>query len=215
MNDIVVSNTDGFAVQENTGTSMIVGKMLKFLDGRFTCDKTETLPANITLVAVGVVTVWVHWENNRPIEHRVTQPGQLHPYRDELPDLDETKWPPGLNDEPSDPWRDSRYLHLIDPKTGADYTFVTDSYGGRRAVGDLKRQIANVRSAHPEAVPLVQLASTMMKTRFGQKPRPDFKIVGWRGRPETVAPTPEPGPRKPLERRTTPEPEPMDDEIPF
>ncbi len=186
--EIVVAQIDGFAVQENTSATMIVGKMLKFIDSRYTVDKTEPMPANTTLVAVGTITAWVHWENSKPIEHRITQPGQSHPYRDELPDQDEKKWPPGLNDEPSDPWRDTRYLHLIDPHTGADYTFVTDSYGGRRAVGDLKSQISNVRSAHPAAVPLVQLCSTTMKTRFGQKPRPEFKIVGWRGKQE--APTP-------------------------
>jgi hypothetical protein len=185
-NDITLANADGFAVAENAGASMIVGKMVKFLDGRFTVDKTEPLPATTTLVAVSAVTAWVHWDDNRPVEHRVTQVGQTHPYRDELPDQDKTKWPPGLNDEPSDPWRDTRYLRLIDPNTGADYTFVTDSFGGRRAVGDLKQQIANVRMAHPGAMPLVQLASTMMKTRFGQKARPDFKIVGWRGRKDDI-----------------------------
>jgi hypothetical protein len=186
MPELIVANADGFAVQENAGASMIVGKMVKFLDGRFVVDKTEPLPATTTLVAVNAVTAWVHWEDSRPVEHRITQPGQSHPYRTDLPDQDETKWPPGLNDEPSDPWRDTRYLHLIDPNTGADYTFVTDSFGGRRAVGDLKQQIANVRMAHPRAVPLVQLASTMMKTRFGQKARPDFKIVGWRGRKDDI-----------------------------
>jgi hypothetical protein len=186
MSEIAIANTDGFAVQENTGTTMIIGKMMKFTDGRFIVDKTQTMPASTVLVAVSTVTAWVHWENNRPIEHRITRPGQSHPYRDDLPDQDEKQWPPGLKDEPSDPWKDTRYLRLIDPKTGADFTFVTDSYGGRRAVGDLKGQIANVRAAHPAAVPLVQLASTMMKTRFGQKPRPDFKIVDWRGRRDDV-----------------------------
>jgi hypothetical protein len=88
MNDLAIMNTDGFAVQENTSASMIVGKMLKFSDGRFTVDKTETLPANVTLVAVGVITAWVRWEDSRPSEHKVTQPGQSHPYRDELPDQD-------------------------------------------------------------------------------------------------------------------------------
>ena len=48
-------------------------------------------------------------------------------------------------------------------------------------IGALKQQIANVRMAHPGALPLVQLASAPMKTRFGPKPRPDFKVVGWRG----------------------------------
>jgi hypothetical protein len=182
MSELVLATGDGFAVQENAGTSMIVGKMLKFLDGRFVADKTEPLPPTTELVAVAVVTAWVHWEDGKPVEHRITRPGQSHPYRTDLPDQDETTWQPGLNDEPADPWRDTRYLHLICPDTGQDFTYVTDSHGGRRAVGDLKQQIANVRMAHPRAVPIVQLTTTMMKTRYGQKARPDFKVVGWRGR---------------------------------
>jgi hypothetical protein len=220
----IAINDDGFAVQENqSGTSLIRGKMLKFADGQFTADKTATIPGDTTLVAVAVITAWVHWVEGRPIEHRITSPGQQHPERDELPDLDENLWPPGLDDQPSDPWKDTRYLHLIDPQSGTDFTFVTDSYGGRRGVGDLKSQIANVRSAHPAAVPVVKLGSTMMKTRFGPKPRPEFLVVGWRGRSEGAAPLllVEQPQRKSLERRTTPAPEPvptnddMDDGIPF
>jgi hypothetical protein len=139
--------------------------------------------------------------------HRVTHVGESHPLRDDLPDNDEAQWPAGLNGEPSDPWRDTRYLHLIDPNTGADYTFVTDSYGGRRAVSDLKAQIANVRSVHPGAVPIVQLAATMMKTRFGQKPRPDFKIAAWRGKQEAGGN----GKVKAVEHAEAD----MDDDIPF
>ena len=176
---------DGFAVQENAG-GHIVGRMLKFLDGKFVVDKTETLPENTTLVAKAVITAWVHWVDGKPVEHRITQQGQSHPFRDELPDLDESTWPPGLNDEPADPWRDTRYLHLICPVTGQDYTFVTDSYGGRRAVGDLKGKIANVRAAHPHAVPIVQPTTGTMKTRFGTKARPDFKVVGWRNRQDDI-----------------------------
>jgi hypothetical protein len=145
------------------------------------------MPATTTLVAINVVTAWVCWRNSKPTEHKVTQPGQPHPYREDLPDQDQSQWPPGLNDEPADPWRDTRYVHMVDPNTGQDYIFVTDSFGGRRAVGDLKSQIANVRVAHPSALPMVQLVSTMMKTRFGQKPRPDFKVVGWRGKQDEAA----------------------------
>ena len=32
-------------------------------------------------------------------------------------------WSPGLNGEPADPWKDTRYLHLVNPRTGADLTF--------------------------------------------------------------------------------------------
>ena len=31
-------------------------------------------------------------------------------------------------------------------------------------------------------MPVVQLGSTMMKTAFGLKPRPEFKVVGWRNK---------------------------------
>ena len=155
--------------------------MLKFtIDGKYKVDKTDNLPDNTTLVAVDVNTGWVKWQDSKPIEHRITQPGHLHPDRDDLPDRDKTTWQPGLNGEPADPWRDTRYLRLIDPRTGQDYTFVSDTYGGRKAVGDLKSQIGNVRFAYPGAVPVVQLGSTKMKTSFGLKPRPEFKVVGWR-----------------------------------
>jgi hypothetical protein len=177
------NEADGFSVAEKSGNNLIVGKMLKFtIDSKYKIDKADILPDNTTLVAVDVTTAWVKWQNDKPTEHRITQPGQVHPDRDDLPDQDKATWEPGLNGEPAFPWRDTRYLRLIDPHTGQDYTFVTDTVGGRKAVGELKSQIGNVRFAYPVAVPLVQLGSAMMKTSFGLKPRPEFKVVGWRNK---------------------------------
>src|SRR5262249_41984275 len=79
-----------------------------------------------------------------------------------------------------DPWHDSRYLYLLDLKTAEDYTFVTDTYGGRRALGDLANQIAKVRCAHPGAIPLISLSSEMMQTKRGSRPKPYFKVLEWR-----------------------------------
>ena len=207
---------DGFSVAEKAGNSAIFGKMLKFtIDGKYKVDKTNYLPNNTTLVAIDVVTAWVKWQDGKPIEHRVTQPGQVHPDRADLPDRDESTWEPGINGQPADPWRDTRYLRLIDPRTGQDYTFVTDTYGGRKVVGDLKSQISNVRFACPGAVPLVQLGSTMMKTAFGLKPRPEFKVVGWRDNNNSGAlqlthgPQNKGGDQNPIEIEP-----PFDDEIP-
>jgi hypothetical protein len=189
MSEITLASNDGFAVPEKSGGSAIVGKLVKFsVDGRFVVDKTEPMAADTTLVAMAVVTAWVCWKDGRLVEHRITQPGQYHPDREELGNLDEKAWEVGLNDKPSDPWRDTRYLHLMDPQTGADFTFVTDTFGGRRGIGDLKSQIANVRSSHPASVPILKLCSTPWKTKFGVKQRPEFKVVGWRGRQETITP---------------------------
>jgi hypothetical protein len=85
------NQADGFSVAERSGSNLIIGKMVKFtVDGKFKVDKAEILAANTSLVAIDVITAWVKWENSKPVEHRITKPGQLHPDRDDLPDQDET-----------------------------------------------------------------------------------------------------------------------------
>jgi hypothetical protein len=37
------------------------------------------------------------------------------------------------------------------------------------------------RTIWPGALPVVQLATGSMLTRYGQRPRPDFQIIDWRG----------------------------------
>jgi hypothetical protein len=184
--NIAISN-DGFAVQEKGGSGSIIGQILKFTDGQF-MDKDKPLAIGTRLGAKAVVTAWVHWVDQKPAEHRVTQSNQRHPVREELPDRDVVKWPPGLNGEPNDPWKDTRYLHLIDQQTGADYTFITDNIGGRRGIADLKSAIMNVRNAHPNATPIVALGSVPWKTKYGVRHRPQFNIVEWVGRDEEGAP---------------------------
>jgi hypothetical protein len=80
-------------------------------------------------------------------------------------------------------------MHMINTQTAAEFTFVTDTYGGRRAVSDLKQQVVNARRVRPGAVPIVKLAVATMPTKFGIKPRPALKVVDWRG---GVLPTDEP-----------------------
>jgi hypothetical protein len=174
---------DGFSVPERSGSNLIRGIIIKFRDSTYLANKTEELqqaPHGPTFVALGACTAWVRWKNNKPVEHRITQPGQAHPWREDLGDDDQTEWERGLGGLPSDPWRDTRYLYLLNPRTGKAYTFVTDSVGGRMAVGELKDAIMTVRQAQPGALPVVQLATSSMKTKYGIKPRPDFKIVDWR-----------------------------------
>jgi hypothetical protein len=206
------NQVDGFSVAEKSRPNLIVGKMAKFTDRKYMVDKADILPDNTCLVAIDVTTAWVKWHDDKPVEHRITQPGRIHPDRLDLPDQDETTWEPGLNGEPADPWRDTRYLRLIDPKTGQDYTFVT--YGGRKAVGDLKSQITNVRFAYPGAVPIVQLGSTMMKTSFGLKPRPEFKVVGWRNKGNAPVQLTHRAENQPAEKMPTEIEPPFNDQIP-
>jgi hypothetical protein len=199
---------DGFNVPERSGANLIAGDIIKFVDGIYRQNKTEILTAPIRRVAIRVITAWVHWENNQPTEHRITQPGQLHPDRDDLPDQDKAVWPIGIGGLSSDPWRNTRYLKLVDPRTGSVSTFVTDSTGGRIAIGRLKEAISNVRCAEPHAVPLIELDTVPMKTKYGTKPRPDFRIIEWRNRGT-------PGAQPQLAKADSKEGALFDDEIPW
>jgi hypothetical protein len=187
LKELTPRGDDGFAVPENSGGQFIRGQMVKYNDGYYVVDKTEPLPDE-PLVAVGVTTVWVKWEDGKPVEHRVTAAGQAHPERDDLPDHDETLWRPGVDGKPADPWKDTRYLYLVNPRTGADYTFITDSYGGRRAVGNLKSKIMNVRMAYPGAVPVIKATSAPFKTQFGMRKRPEFEVIRWRSTDDCSTP---------------------------
>ena len=71
-------------------------------------------------------------------------------------------------------------LGLIDVNTGAIYTFSTASIGGRIACQQLADQVALMRGLRANAVAEVALQTTEMKTKFGNRPRPSFKVVGWK-----------------------------------
>jgi hypothetical protein len=123
---------------------------------------------------------WQKLEAGCPPEYLMRQPGAPKPPR---PGVDEADWPKNFNGQPEHPWKWTTYLHLIDVETGEVSTFSTSTIGGNIAVGELADQIAFMRKTRPDAVPVVALESKMMVTQFGSsKPRPYFRILGWRGR---------------------------------
>jgi hypothetical protein len=86
-----------------------------------------------------------------------------------------------LNGVKEHPYRYTWFLHQLDAETGEISTFSTNTTGGRIAIGELKDQIAFMRRLRPGALPVVSMRSKPMPTQFGgTKPRPHFKIEGWR-----------------------------------
>jgi hypothetical protein len=212
-NKLMIPQSDGWDSVPPTPERFIKGRMLKFRDGAYFHNRNEPILADeLQLVVIGVIVVWERWEDGEKVEQRITKPRQRHPKREELSHFDKSKWPEAkFGDEPSDPWHDTRYVHLLDPKTAEEYTFVTDTFGGRIAVGDLANQIAGVRCAHPGAIPLVSLGSEMMQTRSGQsRPKPYFKALEWRPGKDGGSAPPRADAALPI-----PEPAALDDEIPF
>jgi hypothetical protein len=160
---------DGWGAVPTNDSGMIRGSQLRFNDGCYFINKSTEPVHGRELAVVGVRTAWTKWTDNKPY-HRVTQPGQRHPERHELGDLDQ-------QGTPNDPWRDSRYLYMIDRRTGEEFTFITWTKGGRKAVSDLKRQIENFRRAHPTAIPVVRLESEIWSTNL--KPKPLLFVIDW------------------------------------
>jgi hypothetical protein len=194
---------------------MIRGTLLKFADWRWTTGKEATPVADGTkLVALATVAMWVRWEDKKPAEYRMREPGRRLPDREELGHTDESQWDKDLSGEPQDPWRNTRLVYLVNPSTAAAVTFSTSSWGGRGAVVDLGDQIARMRSVHADAVPIVELRAAEMPTKYGRKSRPVFKIVEWKTADAEQA--------APVERQITTQKAKqevdfveMDDEIPF
>jgi hypothetical protein len=172
-------NDDGFSQPEAKRGGMIEGRMLRFKNDDFAIDKgSEYLPEGTKLAAVSTAMGWVRWAEKKP-ETRITEKGQEHPYRRDLGDEDKSKWEKGLNGDKVDPWRDTRWLRLINPVNAERFTFTTDTNGGRIAFGELKEQIRLYRMANPGAVPVVIPACTDMPTNYGIRKRPKFEVVDW------------------------------------
>ena len=80
MGQEIATRDDGFAVSERSGTNLIKGIITKFADSIYKANKTEVIeqaPQGPVFVVTGVVTAWVHWKAGRPIEHKITQTGQV------------------------------------------------------------------------------------------------------------------------------------------
>jgi hypothetical protein len=214
MNEIVNIDDGWTDAAAEAGRNVLRGTLLKFSDSRWTAGR-EGVPITegTRLVAVGTAAAWVRWRAGKPVQYIMRQPRQPLPTREELGDTDKNVWEIGPDDKPRDPWQDTRFVHLIDPTTAEAFTFSTSSYGGRGAVSELGDQIARMRMAHPDAVPIVELQSAPMQTRYGRKSKPRLKVVGWR--------TASGGAAQPIEQRpitaqeAVVEANPYDDEIPF
>jgi hypothetical protein len=182
--ELTTTNTsDGWSdAAAEAGERIIKGTLLKFSDWNWSKGKEGTkIDEGYKLVALDTAAAWVKWQDSKPAEYRMRQPGQKLPDREELGDDDESAWETGPDDNPRDPWRNTRFVYLIDPLTAEAFTFSTSSWGGRGAVSDLADQIQRVRYARPGAVPMVELHAAPMLTKYGKKSKPFFKVIDWRG----------------------------------
>ena len=166
-------------IDDDTSGRQIQGTLLRYDDKQWFAGKEKTvIPNGSRFIALDIKAGWKHWEKGKVVDF-VTEIDGHYPKRYELGNDDESVWECGPDDEPTDPWQNSREVLLIDPHTCATYTFCTASGGGRSAVDDLKAAIRNARRLRPGVVPMVSLEWQVMDTKHGRKSKPYFKILDW------------------------------------
>jgi hypothetical protein len=175
--------SDGFDADAKDPTaSPIKGGNRRFKDAAYFEFSDRIDVAGKGYAVVGKESGWQKLEAGCAPEYLMRIPGEPKQAR---PEVAEADWPKNFNGNPEHPWKWTTYLHLIDVETGEVSTFSTSTIGGNIAIGELADQIAFMRKTRPDAVPVVALESRDMPTQFGgTKPRPYFRILGWRGRGE-------------------------------
>jgi hypothetical protein len=167
-------------------------KRLSFVKGHYICDKTE-VPMGSKFIAHcrAWTKQWIKFWDGKRVDQRTYQVrlGEKPADRNTLGDLDESKWQPGLDRKPRDPW----VLQYMVPFQKLDVTeeiviFTTSSFGGRRAVSDLCSVWGRKAAKLPDCgEPVIEISETMMPSKtFGDVRRPDFKIIGWNAGGESI-----------------------------
>jgi hypothetical protein len=164
-------------------------KLLKFKKGEYVSNEV-IVPWGKRFIAhcVGYTKVWLKFGDGNLLERR-TYSGLdrklVIPKRDQLDDNDPSKWTAKRPDgSPSDPWVFQCMIPLeaIDGDDEGEISlFVSQSFGGKRAIADLVKSYAarSVRMNNTDQ-PVIELSGgTFPSPKFGKVPCPHLKIVGW------------------------------------
>jgi hypothetical protein len=179
--DNAVAIADGWDAQANdSSASPAKGSSIKFDNGAYFIGREKTLiKQDRQFVAIDIREGWLFLKKDCPAEYSMRAIGGPKPPRPNS-FTDPSEWPDGLDGAPADPWKYAKFLYLLDPVSAEVFTFTSSTTGGRIGISDLSAQIQLMRGTRPGAVPIVELQSRPMKTKFGAKPRPFFAVMGWR-----------------------------------
>jgi hypothetical protein len=202
MSTLQTSNTnalivDGFdASQKDPTASPIRGVSIRFKDGDYLAFGEKIDVRDRAFVVLDRHEGWQKLAKDCPPEYLMRKTGEPRPPK---PYVAETDWPINLNGVPEHPFKLTHYLNLLDVKTGEVSTFWTNTIGGRIAIDQLNEQVTLMRGMKPGALPVVELRSADMPTQFGgTKPRPDFRILGYKERANVATPNMIAGPAAPV-----------------
>lgn len=177
----IPTTDDGFNDSADSDR-IIQGSIIRCVDGHWSDRDGVSFPPETKMLALATAMALQHWKNQQPIKTIVKQPNKPLPDLEELnAKIPKKEWELGLDDEPRPPWVRQHIVYLLDPADAGLFTFINGTMGAEIAVDRLKSKVIWMRQLRgSNVVPLVKLDSKPMKTRFGQKKRPEFTILDWR-----------------------------------
>jgi hypothetical protein len=143
---VVATKTTAVAVPDNRpardqyldeiAPASIIGRLIKFKKGKFvlTDDDTEIgEDEDFVCLADATMIGWVRFRKDAPPDRIMGRwcDDFVMPEREELGDLDQSKWETGLDNKPADPWQHTIYLVLQKPTTQEFFTFVAATVTSR------------------------------------------------------------------------------------
>jgi hypothetical protein len=172
---------DGFDETE-TSDRVIQGTLLKCVDGVWTDRDGQPAPKT-PLLALSTSTIIQHWQDQKPVQTITKQPGRPLPDIDDLnAQIPQSEWEDDpITGKPRAPWQLQKVVYLLCEITAERFTYANGTTGTHIAVDNLRTRVKDMRFMRGETVlPVVELSNKPMKTRYGQKLRPEFKIISWR-----------------------------------
>ena len=176
----------------------IAGRLIKWSkDATFiTSDDEEEIAADAEFILLADETLigWIKFNGvgEPPERHAgLLFDGYEMVEREDLGDLDQTKWELGLDGQPADPWLHQQSIVLQNTETAELFTFSTTSKTGRRAVGILLRHYQRMQKTRPDELPVIKLGKGGYEhkdSRVGWVAVPVFVVVGRALRDGTAKP---------------------------
>lgn len=172
---------------------IIRGAILKFVDGRWSCEG-QAVPLGKQLFVAGMTRCLQRWQDGELVGQEEEKPDTPLADPDELNEkIAETEWEEDLAGNPRPPWARYFVAYLVSPDDASEFTTINCTTGMRIAWERLHDRIDRMRwMKGADVVPLIALQALPMKTSFGEKQRPEFAVVDWReiGGGQTVLPPP-------------------------
>ena len=125
------------------------------------------------LLVVKVDEILRMWKDGQPTD---ISPSRCRIPMSSTPQIPVSEWEEGFDGRPVPPWAHYVVAYLVNPETATKYVYAAKTVGAHIAVEQLKENVITMRMLRGARVmPLVELGSKPMKTKFKMCERPDFR----------------------------------------